>query len=372
MAAFTRANPLGWSVGSPVTSAQMNALDLDHVKSPNFVDGLATYNPAGLIQIGGAGFQWNAASAFASTSSTTWAGSSTVSMLGTFTVSATGSIVIGSSGEISVTSGGEITLATGSAMTWEDGSLVQVDDGATVQFADGSVLNLGGILNFGATSEIFGDPRLASGATLTAQSGSDVVMGSGSTLTAASGSTVTLVGPTTFASATWPLLSPARTWTRRKFCMAGTEEPTKVLEMCGLPMLGTTNTTFIRLSGTGPRYLTLLEIDGLPNGQTIASVVVRSVGYVGSPTITDEATYRVVRWTDETTIEAMSASVDDPHVQADWSTDVLETTLTITAHATIDLSYRYGVEVLSQNTSGGIELQIISVVATGTASSLRV
>lgn len=174
----------------------MNALDLDHVKTINIVDGLATYNPVGLIQIGGAGFRWNGPSLFHSTSTTTFSGSSTVSMQGTMTVSSTGSVVIGSSGEISVTSGGEVTLATGSGMTWEDGSLIQADDGCTFQLADGSVINFGGIVNFGVTSEIFGAPRLASSATLTAQSGAAVTMASGSTLTAASGSTVTLGGAT--------------------------------------------------------------------------------------------------------------------------------------------------------------------------------
>jgi hypothetical protein len=189
MAAFTRANPIGWSVGSPVTSAQMNALDLDHVKTINVVDGLATYNPAGVIQIGGAGFRWNAGTLFSATSTTTWAGSSTIAMEGTMTVSATGSIVIGSSGELTVQSGGEINLEDGSAMTWADGSLIQAEDGSTFQLADGSVINFGGIVNFGATSEIFGAPRLASAATFTAQSGS--------TIAAASGSTVTLGGTTT-------------------------------------------------------------------------------------------------------------------------------------------------------------------------------
>ncbi len=59
MAAFTPANPLTWGVGDVVTSAQLNKLDLDHVKSPNFDDGGATYNPVALIQVGGAGIQFN-------------------------------------------------------------------------------------------------------------------------------------------------------------------------------------------------------------------------------------------------------------------------------------------------------------------------
>jgi hypothetical protein len=50
--AFTRANPLGWALYEVLTSAQMNALDIDHA---NAIDGAAggSYTPSGLITIDG-------------------------------------------------------------------------------------------------------------------------------------------------------------------------------------------------------------------------------------------------------------------------------------------------------------------------------
>lgn len=372
MSAFTRANPIGWSAGNPVTAAQMNALDLDHVKTINIVDGGATYNPTTLIQIGGAGFQWNGPSAFASTSTTTFSSGATIAMQGALNVTSPGAIyllsngriIVQNTGEIAVQTGGDLVVESGGTMHWESGSLIQAEDGSTFQLADGSVFNSAGIVNFGATSEIFGAPRLASAATLTAQSGS--------TIAAASGSTVTFSGTTTFANSTWPALSPARTWSRRNLRMLGTADPTEAEELFTLTGGGGNPIPTVRIGSTAAAFYTLLEIDDLPDGQTISSVVVRSLGNVGAPIINRAATYRVVRWTDETTLEAMSAATNDAHNSANWSTTTLDTTITITAHSTIDRSYRYGVEIMSQLNASDDWMNIFSVLATGTAASIRV
>lgn len=376
MSAFTRANPLGWSVGSPVTSAQMNALDLDHVKTINIVDGLATYNPVGLIQIGGAGFRWNGPSLFHSTSTTTFSGSSTIAMQGVMTVSSTGKIVVTgtgditvqSSGEVAVESGGEINLNSGSAMTWADGSLIQAEDGSTFQLADGSVANFGGIVNFGVTSEIFGAPRLASSATFTAQSGS--------TVTAAAGSTVTLNGTTTFANSTNPQLSPARTWTRHSLREGGSnhvrDATTGVItdsnSWIAFPGSAKGSALYTR-SREGAR--TLIELDDLPHGQTITQVVLRTNFELDPNGIETEATYKVIRWNDEDDFEDMSASVTDSHTDVNWAS-VLAQTITINAHSTIDRAYRYAVEIQHHDSTDSRRMITYSCVASGTASSLVV
>jgi hypothetical protein len=398
MAAFTRANPLGWSVGNPVTSAQMHALDLDHVKAPNFVDGLATYNPAGLIQIGGAGMRFNAGTLFFGTSTTTFAGSSTIAMQGTMTVSTTGSIVIGSSGEISVTSGGEINLESGSGMTWADGSLIQAEDGSTFQLADGSVINFGGIVNFGATAEIFGDPRLANAATLTAQSGSAVTLASGSTLTAASGSTVTAAagstvsfsGSTTFANSTNPQLSPARTWTRRslRICKVGydTDDGTTAPEGPHAWVSSWEEGADAQTSSVAPHIRTSfvqtsghwhwIELTDLPVGGTITEVTVTSYGVVRNSTTNTNGSYKVVRWNTSGTVQDMSASTPDVHdisSNPTWEA-VEETDITITAHSTISPSYRYAVIVTHPFAGGmpGASIAIMDVKSTGTLDTIPI
>ena len=379
MSAFTRANPLGWSTGNPVTAAQMNALDLDHVKTINAVDGAATYNPAGLIQIGGAGFQWNATSAFASTSETSFVSGATIDMQGALNVTSPGAIyllsngriIVQNTGEIAVQTGGELVIESGGEMTFEGGSLTNVEDGATVQWNDGSVSNFGGIVNFGVTSEIFGAPRLASSATFTAQSGS--------TIAAASGSTVTLSGTTTFANSTNPQLSPARTWTRHSTMRIAAGVHTMDLDT-GVVTAYTAYNAFpandkgaalyVRNDGD-PDARTWIELDDLPHGQTISQVVLRT-NYSGDPgTIERDASYKIVRWNDEDDYEDMSASVDDSHTEANWGTVVAQT-ITINAHATIDRAYRYALHISPHDVTVDRRLVVFSCVASGTASSLVV
>jgi hypothetical protein len=52
MANFTRANGSGWSLNAPLTSAQLNQLDIDHTKAINGDDG-STHSPTTPITING-------------------------------------------------------------------------------------------------------------------------------------------------------------------------------------------------------------------------------------------------------------------------------------------------------------------------------
>lgn len=61
MANFTRVKPSGWALNEALTSAQMNALDIDHTKAPNADDG-STHTPAAPIIINGQGIEVGGAS----------------------------------------------------------------------------------------------------------------------------------------------------------------------------------------------------------------------------------------------------------------------------------------------------------------------
>jgi len=56
MANFTRVKPAGWSLNEILTSAQQNALDIDHVKAINGDDG-SSHSPTAQIDIGGLGLK---------------------------------------------------------------------------------------------------------------------------------------------------------------------------------------------------------------------------------------------------------------------------------------------------------------------------
>jgi hypothetical protein len=400
MAAFTRANTIGWAPGDPVTAAQMNALDADHVKAPNFVDGLATYAPAGLIQIGGAGFQWNGPSVFASTATTTLASGSSTTLNGSFYVDGPGAvylrtngrIVVQSTGEIAVATGGDLVIEAGGAMNWESGALITAEDGSTFQLADGSVLNLAGIMNFGATSEIHGDPTLMSGAELTFASGSDVTASSGSTTTFNFGSSLELGGTSTISNNQTLALSPARSWARHslRICnvayvstttpspnVTGTSDLYPIAAATAWPSNHTGSVDplaamFVRVLDSNHTLYTELHyhwiaLDNLPIGGTISQVAVRAQGQATTPTTSPS--FQVVRWTAGDAPETMSAL---SNMGGTWGDEVV-TTLAITSNSTISNGYMYAVVITHPRLTGSgpvTGLWILDVVASGTISSM--
>lgn len=101
---LTRVKPADWSTGETLTSAQMNAID---VQLPYALDGNAggTYAPSGQIIIGGSGFACTGASSFSNCTAFTLAGNMTIS--GSRTITATNTAATFSSctaGEITGTS----------------------------------------------------------------------------------------------------------------------------------------------------------------------------------------------------------------------------------------------------------------------------
>ncbi len=99
----------------------------------------------------------------------------------------------------------------------------------------------------------------------------------------------------------------------------------------------------MNISDTGAKCI--LEFTPPPDGATAISASVQSRGATSLP-VTDLPTYRLIRWKDFGAIENMSVIATDDHdgTGGDWVTDH-ETVLTVNAHATVDLTYRYGILV---------------------------
>lgn len=168
------------------------------------------------------------------------------------------------------------------------------------------------------------------------------------------------------------LVTPARAWTRHSCRMCGTTATG------GDPFTRTPDAAaWLDVSSKGPRLhtrsttaaITLLELDDLPHGQTIASVVLRTVGDNTTSSVTSAASYKVVRWTSENDLEDMSASVNDSHTDANWGT-VLAQTVTVTSNSTIDRSYRYGVLIAHHDVADDRDMIIWGATASGTYGSI--
>lgn len=212
----------------------------------------------------------------------------------------------------------------------------------------------------------------------------DCTIGDNLTVTGDAGVTGTLAvttaaninGPLTLGSGANIVLSPARSWTRRSLRVCGTTS------IGGTPLGGTHDSeTLLAATYSGvyrPSVVlaesssseTWLELDDLPDAATISQVVVRTYGDGALTVINTAATYRVVRWTDETTIDNMSATVNDSHSVGTWTTKANQT-IAINANGTIDRAYRYAVIVTHHDTDGTGAMHVLAVVATGTGTSLR-
>lgn len=183
----------------------------------------------------------------------------------------------------------------------------------------------------------------------------------------------TINGPLTVADGNDVTLSPARAWSRRNLRMCATADPANINATDGGSVA--VSGSFIHVitaKSTSTAFASLLEIDDLPEGQTISTIVVRTKGDSAAPaTITRSATYKAVRWTGDTTFEDMSSVVNDGHTTGNWTTSANQT-IAITSHSTIDRSYRYGVQVVNHYVDNNDEMNMISVLASGTAASLRV
>ncbi len=269
-------------------------------------------------------------------------------------------------------------IPTGSAP-----SLAKLQDWIAWMRANGAFLSPGGDLTIPDDLFVTGDLTVGSSAGIATDLtvGDDLFVADDATISgdASIAGTLTVTtaaninGPLTLGSGNNVALSPARNWSRRNLRMCCTMQPADIDHINGSSTL--VSGIFIHtilMNSTSVSFTSLLEIDDLPDGQTITTVVVRTQGDGPAPaTITRAAGYQVVRWTDETTLETMSAFASDSHTTGNWTTAINQT-LTVTSHSTIDRSYRYGVYVVNHDVDNNDELGLLSVLATGTAASLRV
>lgn len=229
-------------------------------------------------------------------------------------------------------------------------ALARVNSGGALTFQSGSTLS-GAASSFGQWSGVW---WMANGSTTTFKNGSALSAESGAAATWAGDFTFT--GDTTIGNSKNLLLDPARDWER-----AITRLEAETFEGGGsiatamfsqyhtdTPMVQTTAS----LANTDHQLVLAMETP--PDGGIITEVVMTTRG-VTNEALSVKPKFRVIRWRDGfSAAEYMSLLTTDDHsgTGSNWITEV-STTIAITAHATIDSGYRYGVLVtMPMNTAG--------------------
>lgn len=314
-------------------------------------------------------------------------------------------------------SSGAITLyveAHASKLDVESGALLQVYNGGflnisgaitligsgpgtfTAQSGTTTTFNAGSTVNFaGTANNVTGTLKIKSGGSLTVESGGTISCASGSTLTSAGSATLsgtnTLSGNTsvtgaasvegagtlTFADGKWQKLSPARPWEKRASKIAlttytnattiGPDDPDcwqATSTVSTAPVFRTRPS-----NNTGPT--TLLEFEPLPAGGTMTTVSILADGT--TTTAPSHPTYRIVRWKDAVNgFENMSSVTIDIHsLFFDWGSNRRTTEITVTAHSTIDSSYRYGLLVVHPWAGATSAMEIYDCYASGTSTEVQ-
>lgn len=120
----------------------------------------------------------------------------------------------------------------------------------------------------------------------------------------------------------------------------------------------------------------LLDLSDIPDGATLVSVTVTTIalGANGSPS--NPASYTIQRHDGVTVPQAMSADTADAHTYGgggNWLTTNVDTTVNVTANATIDKSgYTYFLRVSSPYDPGiGAQMRVLRVIARFTRNTLK-
>lgn len=132
MAALVPIKPGGYDTEDPILHTEMNLINTQIVKAPNFVDGDATYSPAVTVTIEGNGLTFN------STTAARWGA------FGYATFQSGSKLIQNSGARLELS--GTTTWKTGALATLEVGS--QLDVESIVEFQDGSFLNTVGAVTF--------------------------------------------------------------------------------------------------------------------------------------------------------------------------------------------------------------------------------
>lgn len=234
--------------------------------------------------------------------------------------------------------GGSIALDAGGVVP----ARIDLASGTSVRVASGGFLDV----RAGASVDVTGALVLKTGAP-----GGGMTAETGSVITLDAGSTTNSSGAFYFASSTWPKLSPARNWTRRSLLIGtctGTDTVSSVpsgattADSWKIARAGVVDQIFARPT-TNSAAFTVIEFTNLPQGGTMASCLINSMGATSGTATMTFPTYQFIRW-DDTTLTTMSALIADVHVIANWAS-VQPTTIPITSNAVIDNQYRYGLMV---------------------------
>lgn len=370
MSALVPPKPGGYAVGDPVTSAQMNLMNDQIPKAPNWVDGGATYTFTDEIIVAGAGLRLNSTTDFSSGSVTAFEDGSTVNVAGVMNVTTDGAVEVNGDGTVSFNDDSILAMKDGSQFTAAAGVLTSVL--GEWNFNTGSLLSI----NSGATI------RTLSGATFTGASGSTSTWDAGSSTSFAGtntfGGTTNFSGVTTFTAGTWPKVS-SRSWTRRSLNICNVSYgdhasagPADVDAWIRSSTSTSTNPPFIQTSTeTATGSFHWIELENLPDGSTITQVLVTTTGNLSNSSLT-LPTYRIVRWQGGSAPDNMSSLTTDSHVSADWLSGPLSTTISVNANAVIDRAYRYALIVNHPAASGsGTFMTLTECSASGTATEIR-
>jgi len=394
VANFTNPHGGPWGSKEELKHDEINAIVEQLIKAPNFAEG-SSHAPTGDIALSGSmghGFAFSTSDPFP------FAGYLDVSSGLRLTAPFAGSFRLNSTvsfdvfGPVTLWNGASalLDIKTGVTAVWESGSFLNANgttnlNGATnvrgalavksvanggnpgsIEFETGTTLtgDIGSVMVSGGSVELQGTTVLTTDAGFNAHEHgtwswlSAVISWDAGTSMNAAGP-VTFTGATTYGSGTAPLLSPARPWTRRATRIAVTDYDVgdPIVKAIFSPFHGLTPVFYVKdgVGGASGLHL-LLEFDPPPDESTITSVSIESQGQ-NNANVAAVPQYLVVRWLDGITngYEVMSAATDDLHTGpgGDWVT-AKSTSITITAHSTIDRSYRYGVLLLRIAWDAGI------------------
>lgn len=416
---FTPTPGAPYSSEDPYPHQAANAVSESIVKAHNADEGSA-HAPTGVSAWSGAiGFGWTFADGFP------FSGDLDVTGGITLDTATTGPIIFGTLVQLRVYGGltiktplGGITLETGTICTMNAGSTtnlngatvvrgvmtiektgggpgsVEVEDTCTLNLQIGSLFT---VRTNAATVEALGKIQWKSTAVLQGLAGAsgqwagtwewtgDVTFDAASSLTIEAGADVDiaadvevtgdvlLTGDTTFGDGTFPLLDPARTWTRRAGRIAAVNYDPDAVALVTFSAYFA-NTPILRLlSGASVSNKVMFEFDPPPDGATAIEVVIQSRGPNPLGDVTTNATYHVVRWQEGTLAVpgSMSPITDDAHdlTQAQWQTKQT-TTIAVNANATIDRAYRYGVLVTLPDIAGTTVTLDVDIKMTGTVDGI--
>lgn len=330
-----------WAGNSPLLSTEMAEIDSRWPKLINAADGSA-HAPTTPIILGGQGLRM--------TGPTDIDGDVDQDAGSTWSMN----------GETRFLDNALLDMRVDSTQVFRLGSLLQINEGAEVQVA--------GDLAFGSTGTISGTAKVAPGASLSVDNTASLQMLGGSSFVMALGSTGTINGNVTWGNGLYPRVTSRAVsrceWRIAAVTYSGTapDSPRAWLET-------TLDGPAIKTDDATSAHYFFVELLDLPDGGTLDSVTIRTLGVAGNSSLTLPE-YTLYRWGAGTTPAALG-DVEDAHNPALW-TSAVNTTLTPDSTVTIDRQYHYGVQVRAPyHASVAASMYILDFKSSSTIQDIR-